>query len=322
MTQGFDKDYWKSHWQRADGHGAGRGIAPNPYAARETSSLAPGTALDAGCGEGAEAIWLAAEGWQVTAVDISTEALARASERATMGGAAPERVQWVEADLGAWEPGKQFDLVTTHYAHPAMPQLVFYERISDWVAPGGTLLIVGHLHTPGAAGHGHSQEEQDGHPPEEASVTAASIMAGLDTTQWQVVTAEEQTRTLTNRAGRAVQLHDVVVRATRRRRLHGSASARAATRVTTSGRVSTPALIPHAPEGKSRVRTGPQTTGETRYPLSHYSGSLPTSSSIRIEMVGRSSIVSGWMVALFMRLSTRCGASLVRGSNVHGPRRA
>lgn len=216
MTQGFDKDYWESHWQQANGHGAGREIVPNPYLARETSSLAPGTALDAGCGEGAEAIWLAAQGWQVTAADISTEALSRASSRATTGGAAPERVQWVEADLRAWEPGKQFDLVTTHYAHPAMPQLAFYQRISDWVAPGGTLLIVGHLNTPDTTGHGHRQEEQGNHPPEEASVTAASITAGLDATQWDVVTAEEHIRALTNRAGRAVELHDVVVRATRR----------------------------------------------------------------------------------------------------------
>jgi SAM-dependent methyltransferase len=218
MTQGFDKDYWESHWQQANGQGAGPGIVPNPHLARETSSLVPGTALDAGCGEGAEAIWLAAQGWQVTAADISNEALSRAAERATKGGAAPERVQWVEADLSAWEPGQQFDLVTTHYAHPAMPQLVFYQRISDWVAPGGTLLIVGHLHTPGATGHGHSHgaEGHGHHPPEEASVTAASITAGLDATKWAVVTAEERVRTLTNRAERAVQLHDVVVRATRR----------------------------------------------------------------------------------------------------------
>jgi SAM-dependent methyltransferase len=218
MTRAFDKDYWESRWQQANGHAPGREIVPNPYLAREISSLAPGTALDAGCGEGAEAIWLATEGWQVTAADISTEALSRASDRAAEGCAAPERVQWVEANLSAWEPGKQFDLVTTHYAHSAMPQLAFYERISGWVAPGGTLLIVGHLHTSGTPGHGHSQEQQ-GHgynPPEEVSVTAASVTESLGATQWNIVTADEPIRTLTNRAGRTVQLNDVVVRATRR----------------------------------------------------------------------------------------------------------
>jgi 2-polyprenyl-3-methyl-5-hydroxy-6-metoxy-1,4-benzoquinol methylase len=208
MTHVFDRDYWESHWQQANEHGPGHELVPNPYLAHETRSLTPGTALDAGCGEGAEAIWLGAEGWQVTAADISTEALSRASERARESGIAPECVEWVEADLIDWEPGRQFDLVTTHYAHPAMSQLAFYERISDWVAPGGTLLIVGHQHTPDAAGHGHS-------PSEEASVAAASITVRLDATKWDVVTAEEPIRTLTDRAGRAVQLHDVVVRATR-----------------------------------------------------------------------------------------------------------
>jgi SAM-dependent methyltransferase len=218
MTRAFDKEYWESHWQQANGHAPGREIVANPYLAREISSLEPGTALDAGCGEGAEAIWLAAESWRVTAADISAEALSRASGRAAKGCAAPERVQWVEANLSVWEPGKQFDLVATHYAHPAMPQLAFYERISGWVAPGGTLLIVGHLHTSGTPGHGHGQEQQ-GHgrnPPEEVSVTAASVTESLGTTLWDIVTADEPVRTLTNRAGRTVQLHDVVVRATRR----------------------------------------------------------------------------------------------------------
>ncbi len=85
MPEAFDKDYWESHWRQADGHAPGGEIAPNPYLAREISDLAPGTALDAGCGEGAEAIWLAAAGWQVTAADISTGALARAA-RTRAGG--------------------------------------------------------------------------------------------------------------------------------------------------------------------------------------------------------------------------------------------
>jgi hypothetical protein len=98
----------------------------------------------------------------------------------------------------------------THYAHPAMPQLEFYDRIAGWVAPGGTLLIVGHLHTPGSPGHGH-------HPPAEASVTSAAITARMDGMEWEIVTAEERLRTLTGHGGRAVPLQDVVVRATRRR---------------------------------------------------------------------------------------------------------
>jgi SAM-dependent methyltransferase len=211
MAHGFDKDFWERHWEqgRAGGPGSMGGNPPNPYLARETGGLAPGTALDAGCGGGAEAIWLAVHGWQVTAADISSEALARAAERAAASGAA-ERLRWVEADLSGWSPDARFDLVMTHYAHPAMPQLEFYDRIAGWVAPGGTLLIVGHLDAPGAAGHAH-------HPPAEASVTAAAITARLDSAEWKVVTDEEHLRTLPGHGGGAVALRDVVVRATRRR---------------------------------------------------------------------------------------------------------
>ena len=186
------------------------GNPPNPYLAAELGGLAPGTALDAGCGAGAEAIWLAAHGWQVTAADISTEALARAAERSTASRVA-EHLQWVEADLAVWEPGTRFDLVTTHYAHPAMPQLQFYDRIASWVAPGGTLLIVGHLHDHDTGSHGHGNQ-----PPAGASVTAAEVATRLDDATWEVVTAEELYRTLTGPEGREVALHDVVVRAVRR----------------------------------------------------------------------------------------------------------
>jgi SAM-dependent methyltransferase len=210
MTHGFDKDYWEQHWHQAHRSrpGAVDGSAPHPYLGRETSGLVPGTALDAGCGAGAEAIWLASQGWHVTAADIAPEALARAAERAT-NSEVSERVRWVEADLTVWDPGMRFDLVATHYAHPAMPQLAFYDRIAAWMAPGGTLLIVGHLHISGATGHGH-------HPPAEASVTLTDIIAGLDSTRWEIVTAEEHARTVTGSGGQAIPLHDVVVRATRR----------------------------------------------------------------------------------------------------------
>lgn len=215
----FDKDYWDRHWHQAhrDRPGAmGTGPA-HPYLTREAVDLVPGSALDAGCGTGAEAIWLASHGWQVTAVDIAPVALARAAERATES-AVDERVRWVQADLTVWAPEGRFDLVTTHYAHPAMPQLAFYDRIAEWVAPGGTLLIVGHLHTSAAPeqghGHGHAHAHGPGdHPPAEATVTLADITDGLDSAAWEITTAEEHRRTV---PGREAPLHDVVVRATRR----------------------------------------------------------------------------------------------------------
>ncbi|MCZ4552188.1 class I SAM-dependent methyltransferase [Gordonia rubripertincta] len=213
MTHSFDKNYWDNIWQgdRAVSMAAGE---PNPHLVREIADLTPGTALEAGCGTGTEAFWLASRGWQVTAADIAADALARASERAAASEVSGQ-VQWVEADLSTWVPNGQFDLVTTHYAHPAMPQLEFYDRIASWVAAGGTLFIVGHLHhdNHGAAGeHGHGHE----HPPAEASAAAASITARLDPTVWEVATASESHRTMTGPDGRETPIHDVVVKAIRR----------------------------------------------------------------------------------------------------------
>ncbi|GIJ48972.1 hypothetical protein Val02_58580 [Virgisporangium aliadipatigenens] len=211
MTHTFDKNYWDRIWEgdRAAAMAAGQ---PIPHLVREVGDLTPGTALDAGCGAGAEAIWLATRGWRVTAADIAPAALAHGAERAAAAGVAG-MVEWVEADLCEWAPQARFDLVTTHYAHPAMPQLDFYDRIAAWVAPAGTLLIVGHLHhhEPNS-GHGHGGKE----PPAEASVTAADITARLDPLEWEVVTAQQGHRTLTGPGGHPVPIHDVVVNARRR----------------------------------------------------------------------------------------------------------
>ncbi len=217
MAHEFDKDYWEERWQPGveGGPGSMGDSPPNPYLATEVGALRPGTALDAGCGAGAEAIWLAKAGWQVTAADISSVALTRAADRAASSGAS-ERIDWVEADLSTWAPATRFDLVTTHYAHPAIPQLDFYERIADWVAPGGTLLIVGHLLT-AANGHGHGHGPHGGHDhPPEASATPASVTARLDRAVWEIVAAEERHRSFATGDGQVASLHDFVVRATRR----------------------------------------------------------------------------------------------------------
>lgn len=221
MEHDFDQHYWDEHWERIRDETARREVPPNPHLVGEVADLAPGTALEAGCGEGAEAIWLGLAGWRVTAADIAAEPLARAADRATAAGLGDDTIHWVRADLGSWEPAHTFDLVTTHYAHPAMPQLAFYDRLSSWVAPGGTLLVVGHLHSGHGADHGADQGKghdghDDPHPPAEASVTAVSIAARLDPASWDVVSARETTRTLDTPDGRPVTLHDVVVRAIRR----------------------------------------------------------------------------------------------------------
>jgi len=134
MTHSFGESYWEQVWR--NGRAAAMSSAPtNPHLVQEVADLTPGTVLDAGCGGGAEAIWLAEHGWQVTAADVADAALAVAADRAAAKGVT-ERVRWVRADLSTWVPDADYDLVTTHYAHPAMPQLEFYDRLASWVTPG------------------------------------------------------------------------------------------------------------------------------------------------------------------------------------------
>lgn len=203
MTHSFDKNYWDETWdgERAPMMSSGDS---NPHLVHEIGELEPGTALDAGCGAGAEAIWLAAKGWDVTGADVADTALNYAEDRAAAAGMAG-RIAWIQADLSVWEPETQYDLVATHYAHPAMGQLDFYDRIASWVAPGGTLLIVGHLHQHGSA--------VDAHPPSEASTTVAAVADRLDLAGWEVATAEESSRSVTGPGGHLTRIDDVVVRA-------------------------------------------------------------------------------------------------------------
>lgn len=115
---------------------------PNRFVAEELAGLTPGTALDVACGEGRNGIWLAEQGWTVTGVDFSGVALERA---AAMSEEHEVDVTWVRADITAWEPGAEFDLVVVAYVHLPIDELApLMGRIVSWVAPGGRLFMVGH----------------------------------------------------------------------------------------------------------------------------------------------------------------------------------
>ena len=208
MSDEFDKEFWEGHYR---GHaGAGHDGSPNPSLVTEVGDLAPGRALDAGCGHGADALWLADRGWRVTAVDVSSTALADARDRAAshvddLGS----RIDWVEADLASWSPPEQhFDLVTSHYVHvPAADRVAFFRRLAAAVAPGGSLLVVGH----DASG---LHEGAHGSAPE-AYVTADEVAALLDPAAWNVGVAETRTRTVTGGHGHEMILRDAVLRARR-----------------------------------------------------------------------------------------------------------
>lgn len=122
---------------------------PNALLVREVAGLTPGTALDLGCGEGADAIWLAERGWQVTGVDVSSVALTRAAARAELDGVT---VTWSRHDLVHDFPRGTFDLVTAQFLHSPVERSGERDQIlaaaAAAVAPGGRLLIGGHAGWP------------------------------------------------------------------------------------------------------------------------------------------------------------------------------
>jgi SAM-dependent methyltransferase len=178
---------------------------PNRQLVVEASGLPPGTALDAGCGEGADVLWLAERGWRVTGVDFSEVALERAAAGARARGLS-DRVEWLQADLDAWTPPEcGFDLVTAHYLHArGDDRTALFRRLAAAVAPGGILLVVGHLLDEATlrehAGHGHADHghgddagQADGHHLD-LLYTAEEVAAALDPGQWRDVVTETRDR--------------------------------------------------------------------------------------------------------------------------------
>jgi SAM-dependent methyltransferase len=116
---------------------------PNRFLVAEVSGMAPGRALDLACGAGRNAVWLAKQGWRVTAVDFSDVGLSMARELAR---ARAVTVDWIEADVVAWTPAaRAWDLVCVLYLQlPATERRAALRHAVDAVGPGGTLLVIGH----------------------------------------------------------------------------------------------------------------------------------------------------------------------------------
>lgn len=213
-------DFGAGYWEDRYRNGAPTSVdVPSPALVTELGVLSPGRALDAGCGRGANAIWLASRGWHVTAVDVSATALARAQDTARAGGPdVADRIEWVHADLVSWHPGELgFDLVTSLYVH--LPGSVddLIGRLAACVSPGGTLLVVGHDSGPGDHGRGHSDHHDRGHAhPDGSRIRTEQVTALLPQEEWEVVVAESRTQRVQRPDGAgAVSLRDAVVRARR-----------------------------------------------------------------------------------------------------------
>ncbi|MDG4832854.1 class I SAM-dependent methyltransferase [Solwaraspora sp. WMMD1047] len=203
------REFWDERYASSDRIWSGN---PNPHLVSTATGLTPAAALDVGSGEGGDAIWLAAQGWQVTAVDVSPVALERAARHAAEAGeAVAQRITWQPADVLSWDPGRQrYDLVSAQFVHLPPPGLTdLHRRLAAAVRPGGTLLIVGH--------HPSDLETSLRRPRlPELMFTAEQVAATLDPDEWEVVVAAAPQRQVTDPEGQQVTIRDAVLRAVRR----------------------------------------------------------------------------------------------------------
>jgi SAM-dependent methyltransferase len=203
----FDEVFWEERYRSSTAIWSGN---PNPQLVVEAADLNPGAALDVGCGEGADTLWLASRGWQVTAVDFSTVALQRAAAKAEELGIG-ERVDWVHTDVLEWTPAAGcFDLVSAQFMHqPTELRNALFDRLAAAVAPGGTLLIVGH--------HPSDLHTTMGRPAmHDMFFTGEDLAAALDPGLWDAV-GDTRSRQATDPEGQEITISDAVLVARRRR---------------------------------------------------------------------------------------------------------
>ncbi len=182
------EEFWDTLYGTSDRVWSGN---PNAVLVREVTGLTPGRALDLGCAEGADAIWLARRGWRVTATDISRIALERAAGNAATAGVS-DRIDWQRHDLGTSFPAGTFDLVSAQFLHSYfdLPRDQILRNAAAAVAPGGVLLVVGHA--------GHPSWDHD-HDPCVHFPTPEEVLSGLDLAagQWEVLLSDVHQRETT-----------------------------------------------------------------------------------------------------------------------------
>ena len=196
-----DEQAWDDRYAESNRIWSGN---PNVALVAQVAGLRPRRALDLGCGEGADAVWLAKQGWQVTAVDISGVALARAAEHAAEAGVT---IDFQRRDLAESFPAGSFDLISAQFLHfwEEFDREKILRRAAEAVAPGGILLIEGHMD------HGpfrHGGDHQHVHFP-----TPDEVIAALDLDEsWEVLVREVHPREQTGPDGEPATRTDSTVK--------------------------------------------------------------------------------------------------------------
>jgi len=204
----MDSTAWN---QRYEGSELVWSAAPNIWVQQLTEDLPVGTVLDIAAGEGRNALWLASRGWKATAADFSTVALQRVRSLAQEQlGDAAGRVSTLEADVETWVPdARSYDLVLVVYLQIPQPQRSTIMRAAaEAVAPGGTLLVVGHDSANLTSGHGGPQDPAVLYTPQD-------IAADIEPTHLVIVREETAVRSLTDNEGRPAKALDALVLARR-----------------------------------------------------------------------------------------------------------
>ncbi|MFD5095713.1 class I SAM-dependent methyltransferase [Amycolatopsis thailandensis] len=169
----------------------------NTRLAEIAGPLTPGTALDLGCGGGGDALWLAARGWRVTAVDISGAAV-----RSLQGRGEP--IKALRVDLAEDFPGGTFDLVSALYFHTpfALDRVRVLRTAANAVKPGGRLVIVDH----GSAAPWSWDQDARYPTPHEVAAELA-----LDRTEWSIARADAAERRATGPSGQTATVVDHIL---------------------------------------------------------------------------------------------------------------
>jgi|SRR5829696_330577 len=199
-------------WERLYGAQARRWSGrPNAVLTEVAGPLPPGRALDLGCGEGGDAVWLAERGWHVTAVDVSPTALERAAALARAAGV-ESRIALERHDLGRSIPAGTFDLVCAQYLHSpiGLPREQILRSAAGAVAGGGLLLVVEHG---SVAPWSWDRDHDRRFPTAEEALTTLE----LDLQAWDTERLESMERRAGGPRGQAATVRDLVIALRRRR---------------------------------------------------------------------------------------------------------
>ncbi|MCT2178661.1 class I SAM-dependent methyltransferase [Brachybacterium muris] len=198
---------WEQRYAGSDAVWSGR---VNDSLAVALEGLPPGRALDLGCGEGADVVWLAERGWDALGIDLSPTAIERARRAAgecglDRGAEGAGRAHFEQGDLDRWIPrADAYDLVTASFLHArdAQARIAVLRRAADGIAVGGRLVVLSHAAPPpwATALHEHRAEMLSAH--EEHTRLA------LDPAQWELVTAPQIQREAVSPDGAPAHLED------------------------------------------------------------------------------------------------------------------